>query len=116
MAGVCHVIPHTLMCMLHLLMCMAHTGCLKVAFRLYWNMINTAYTQLMNLLSSLTRASGAATRVFPLLDATPDIDQNKGTAATQSESFFLSFFLFFPSLLYHPRESEWIHLYQLSSL
>ena len=49
-----------------------------VAFRLYWNMINTAYTQLMNLLSNLTRASGAASRVFPLLDATPDIDHNKG--------------------------------------
>ena len=37
-----------------------------VAFRLYWTMINTAYTQLMNLLSNLTRASGAAARVFPL--------------------------------------------------
>jgi ABC-type multidrug transport system fused ATPase/permease subunit len=39
-----------------------------VAFRLYWNMINGAYSSLMNLLSTLTRASGAASRVFPLLD------------------------------------------------
>lgn len=49
-----------------------------VAFRLYWSMINSSYKSLMTVLSSFTRAGGAAQRVLSLMDACPDIDPDAG--------------------------------------
>ena len=49
-----------------------------VAFRMYWMMINTSYKSFMNVLTSFTRAGGAAQRVLSLLDNCPDIDAEKG--------------------------------------
>ena len=49
-----------------------------VAFRMYWSMINTSYKSFMNVLTSFTRAGGAAQRVLSLMDNCPDIDAEKG--------------------------------------
>jgi ABC-type bacteriocin/lantibiotic exporter with double-glycine peptidase domain len=49
-----------------------------VAFRLYWEMINSNYKSLMDVLNSFTRAGGAAQRVMSLLDAMPDIATDEG--------------------------------------
>ncbi len=45
-----------------------------ITFQLYWGMINSAYQQLMNIITQFTRAAGAATRVLSLMDSLPDID------------------------------------------
>ena len=50
------------------------------AFRMYWGTINSSYKSLMGVLTSFTRAGGAAQRVLSLLDATPEIDGNAGMA------------------------------------
>ncbi|ETO07511.1 ATP-binding cassette transporter, subfamily B, member 3, group TAP protein PpABCB3 [Reticulomyxa filosa] len=50
-----------------------------ITFQLYWNMINTAFKSLQNILTSFTRAAGAAQRIFTLLDSLPDIDMESGT-------------------------------------
>jgi ABC-type multidrug transport system fused ATPase/permease subunit len=49
-----------------------------ITFQLYWNMINSAYQSLNGVISSLTRAGGAATRVISLLESLPDIDPTLG--------------------------------------
>jgi hypothetical protein len=43
-------------------------------------MLNNAYKSLLDIVTSFTRASGAAQRVFALLDSLPDIDIDSGTA------------------------------------
>ena len=47
-------------------------------FQLYWNMLNNAYKSLLDIVTSFTRAAGAAQRVFALLDSLPDIDIHAG--------------------------------------
>lgn len=49
-----------------------------ITFQLYWNMINTSYKGLQNIITAFTRAGGAAQRVLTLLDNLPDIDLNSG--------------------------------------
>merc|ERR1712154_389286 len=39
-----------------------------ITFQLYWNMINSAYKGLQNVLTAFTRGAGAAERVLTLLD------------------------------------------------
>jgi ABC-type siderophore export system fused ATPase/permease subunit len=46
-----------------------------ITFQLYWNLMNSAYSALVSLLNSFTRAGGAAQRVFSLIDNLPDIVQ-----------------------------------------
>lgn len=49
-----------------------------ITFQLYWNMINNAYKSLQSVLTSFTRAAGAAQRILTLLDSLPDIDLDAG--------------------------------------
>lgn len=49
-----------------------------ITYQLYWNMLNNAYNNLLNVVTSLTRAAAAAERVFTLIDSAPDIDINSG--------------------------------------
>mmetsp|Transcript_25777 Transcript_25777/g.38159 ORF Transcript_25777/g.38159 Transcript_25777/m.38159 type:complete len:725 (+) Transcript_25777:119-2293(+) len=49
-----------------------------ITFQLYWNMINSAYKGLIDILTNFTRAAGAASRVFALMDSLPDIDVDAG--------------------------------------
>jgi ABC-type multidrug transport system fused ATPase/permease subunit len=39
-----------------------------ISYQLYWNLINSSYQQLVNIVTSFTRAAGAAQRVFSLMD------------------------------------------------
>ena len=55
-----------------------HTLGKLITFQLYWGMINNAYQALNGVISSLTRAGGAATRVISLLESLPDIDPSLG--------------------------------------
>eukprot|EP00953_Heterococcus_sp_UTEX-ZZ885_P026059 14118-Heterococcus_DN1.PRE.1 len=50
-----------------------------ISYQLYWNLINSSYQQLVNIVTSFTRAAGAAQRVFSLLDQVADIDIDAGT-------------------------------------
>ena len=38
-----------------------------ITYQLYWNMLNNAYKNLLQILTSFTRAAGAAERVFTLM-------------------------------------------------
>eukprot|EP00903_Cladosiphon_okamuranus_P007814 g7560.t1 len=49
-----------------------------ITYQLYWNMINSSWQGLLGVVSSLTRAAGAAQRVFSLMDSLPDIDIDSG--------------------------------------
>ncbi|CAB1110551.1 ABC [Ectocarpus sp. CCAP 1310/34] len=49
-----------------------------ITYQLYWNMINNSWQALLGVISSLTRAAGAAQRVFSLMDSLPDIDIDSG--------------------------------------
>jgi ABC-type multidrug transport system fused ATPase/permease subunit len=49
-----------------------------ITYQLYWNMMTGAYKGLLDILTSFTRAGGAATRVFALIDSLPDIDIDAG--------------------------------------
>eukprot|EP00048_Salpingoeca_helianthica_P017049 m.235427 g.235427 ORF g.235427 m.235427 type:complete len:701 (+) comp20065_c0_seq1:721-2823(+) len=49
-----------------------------ITFQLYWSMISNAYNGFADLLSSFTRAGGAAQRVISLMDLMPDIDPDSG--------------------------------------
>jgi len=49
-----------------------------ITFQLYWNMLNNAYKNLLDIVTSFTRAAGAAQRVFALIDSLPDIDTDAG--------------------------------------
>ena len=50
-----------------------------VTFQLYWSSMQGAYKGLMDVITSFTRAAGAASRVFSLMDSMPDIDADAGT-------------------------------------
>ena len=52
-----------------------------IQYQLYWNMINSAYQALNNVLNSFTRAAGAAERVLSLVDMEPDIGSGSGMGA-----------------------------------
>ena len=52
-----------------------------VTFQLYFNMLNGAYSSLLDLVTQLTRSAGAASRVFDLMDNVPDIDSQTGRSA-----------------------------------
>jgi ABC-type multidrug transport system fused ATPase/permease subunit len=54
-----------------------------ITFQLYWNLINSSYNGLINILTSFTRAAGAAQRVISLMDNLPDIDPTCGTLVTE---------------------------------
>lgn len=49
-----------------------------ITYQLYWNMLNNSYKSLLDTVTSFTRASSAAQRVFSLLDSAPDIDLQAG--------------------------------------
>jgi ABC-type multidrug transport system fused ATPase/permease subunit len=49
-----------------------------ITYQLYWNMMTSAYKGLLDILTSFTRAGGAAQRVFALIDSMPDIDVDIG--------------------------------------
>ena len=49
-----------------------------ITFQLYWNMLNTAYKGLNDIINSFTRAAGAAQRVISLMELKPDIDPFSG--------------------------------------
>lgn len=55
-----------------------------ISYQLYWNLINSSYQQLVNIVTSFTRAAGAAQRVFTLMDSLPDIDIDKGTPLVEN--------------------------------
>jgi len=52
-----------------------------VTFQLYFNMLNSAYSSLLDLVTQLTRSAGAASRVFDLMDNIPAIDSRVGRRA-----------------------------------
>jgi len=56
-----------------------------ITYQLYWNMLNSAYKSLLDIVTSFTRAAGAAQRVFSLMDSLPDIDIYAGRAITREE-------------------------------
>jgi len=49
-----------------------------ITYQLYWNMMNSSYQSLVDIVNTFTRAAGAAQRVFALMDSLPDIDPNVG--------------------------------------
>ncbi|KAF4653640.1 hypothetical protein FOL47_010418, partial [Perkinsus chesapeaki] len=49
-----------------------------VAFQLYWNMMNSAFNALSDVINDLIRAASAAERVFDLMDRQPKIDPTAG--------------------------------------
>jgi len=49
-----------------------------ITYQLYWNMMDGAYKSLIEMVTSFTRAAGAAQRVFSLMDSLPDIDTTVG--------------------------------------
>ena len=53
-----------------------------ITYQLYWNMLNNSLQSLNNVLSSFTRAAGAAERVLSLVDLQPDIDPKGGAPAS----------------------------------
>ena len=58
-----------------------------ITYQLYWNMLNSAYKSLLDIVTSFTRAAGAAQRVFSLMDSLPDIDIYAGRSITREEIF-----------------------------
>jgi ABC-type bacteriocin/lantibiotic exporter with double-glycine peptidase domain len=56
-----------------------------ITFQLYWNLINGAYKGLIDILTNFTRSAGAASRIFSLIDALPDIDVDSGTPLSRDE-------------------------------
>ncbi len=56
-----------------------------ITYQLYWNMLNSAYKSLLDIVTSFTRAAGAAQRVFGLMDSLPDIDISKGKSISASQ-------------------------------
>lgn len=49
-----------------------------ITYQLYWNLLNNSYKNLLDIITSFTRAGGAAQRVFSLMDSLPDIDIDAG--------------------------------------
>lgn len=62
-----------------------------VTYQLYFNNIQSSYSTLISLLSSFTRASGAAQRVLGMLGALPIVDPDSGTRLTRPPTGALSF-------------------------
>jgi ABC-type bacteriocin/lantibiotic exporter with double-glycine peptidase domain len=58
-----------------------------ITFQLYWTLINSAYKGLIDILTSFTRSAGAASRIFSLMDALPDIDPDSGTPLSREQIF-----------------------------
>ena len=56
-----------------------------ITYQLYWNMLNNAYKSLLDIVTSFTRAAGAAQRVFSLMDSLPDIDIYSGRPLKRDE-------------------------------
>ena len=56
-----------------------------ITYQLYWNMLNNSYKNLLDIITSFTRAAGAAQRVFSLIDNTPDIGLEDGLAVRSDE-------------------------------
>lgn len=56
-----------------------------ITYQLYWNMLNSAYKNLLDIVTSFTRAAGAAQRVFDLMDSLPDIDIDAGFPVLESK-------------------------------
>eukprot|EP01038_Epipyxis_sp_PR26KG_P016156 gene16156-21962_t len=56
-----------------------------ITYQLYWNMLNNSYKNLLDIITSFTRAAGAAQRVFSLMDSLPDIDIDAGKRLTKDE-------------------------------
>merc|ERR1711971_1418989 len=56
-----------------------------ITFQLYWNKLTGSVEDLSDLISELTRAAGAAGRVFALLDAAPDLDPHIGEEVSESD-------------------------------
>jgi ABC-type multidrug transport system fused ATPase/permease subunit len=56
-----------------------------ITFQLYWTMINGAYKGLIDILTNFTRSAGAASRIFALIDALPDIDIDSGAPVERSQ-------------------------------
>ncbi|KAK3232680.1 hypothetical protein CYMTET_56981 [Cymbomonas tetramitiformis] len=54
-----------------------------IQFQLYFNMMQSSYKALQNVVTSFTRAAGAATRVLSLMDSLPDIDSTSGSQLTK---------------------------------
>jgi ATP-binding cassette subfamily B protein len=53
-----------------------------ITYQLYWNMMVGAFKGLLDILTSFTRAGGAASRVFNMIDSLPDIDIDSGFSVT----------------------------------
>mmetsp|Transcript_1961 Transcript_1961/g.3748 ORF Transcript_1961/g.3748 Transcript_1961/m.3748 type:complete len:272 (-) Transcript_1961:198-1013(-) len=49
-----------------------------ITYQLYWNMMNSAYKNLLDIITSFTRGAGAAQKVFAVMDSMPDIDPIAG--------------------------------------
>ena len=56
-----------------------------ITYQLYWNMMNSAYQSLVDIVNTFTRAAGASQRVFGLMDALPDIDPDAGRPVNRAE-------------------------------
>lgn len=50
-----------------------------VTFQLFWNMMNNAYQNLQNLITSFTRSAAGAEKIFSLWDSEPDINPKIGS-------------------------------------
>ena len=56
-----------------------------ITYQLYWNMLNSAYKNLLDIVTSFTRGAGAAQKVFAVMDSIPDIDPDAGERIYTSE-------------------------------
>ena len=56
-----------------------------ITYQLYWNMMNSAYQALVDIINTFTRAAGAAQRVFALMDSLPDIDPDVGRPVVREQ-------------------------------
>lgn len=72
-----------------------------ITFQLYWGLIQSGYQSIMSVLSSLTKASGAAQRVLTLIDSLPDIDPDAGMKVLYFLSvLYRTFFVIFSIIWY----------------
>ncbi|CAK8985298.1 ABC transporter B family member 4 (ABC transporter ABCB.4) (AtABCB4) (Multidrug resistance protein 4) (P-glycoprotein 4) [Durusdinium trenchii] len=62
-----------------------------ITFNLYWNMLNTATTNLNGMLNTLVKAASAAQRVFEIIDLEPDIPADQGEKGMDEGPCSISF-------------------------
>eukprot|EP00793_Prasinoderma_coloniale_P000967 PRCOL_00007057-RA len=62
-----------------------------ITYQLYWNMLQSSFKSLQNVITSFTRAAGAAQRVLSLMDSMPDIDPDAGEPCAQPVRARLAF-------------------------